>query len=133
MGNLLLDRNDVPTAKTEYDRASIPIFGRPFCISRRPWLACDGKSAKVLSMANCGMGAAVDIGVICDHVIGFHRYLWRGCDLRDVGEFALGRQPRNASATNLLKRSLIKSEVKGLVKLFFFDKLKSLKNKSENY
>jgi hypothetical protein len=42
-----------------------------------------GKSAKVLSVANCGMGAAVDIGVIRDHVIGFQRYLWCGCDLSD--------------------------------------------------
>jgi len=30
-----------------------------------------GKSAKVLSLANCGMGAAVDIGVIREHVLGF--------------------------------------------------------------
>jgi len=29
-----------------------------------------GKSAKVLSLANCGMGAAVDIGVIREHVLG---------------------------------------------------------------
>jgi len=102
-------------------------------------LVYHGESAKVLSVANCGMGAAVDIGVIRDHVIGFQRYLWCGCDLSDriylqrqwapfgsrrgselvrralgdfVGEFALGGQPRNASATNLLKRSLIKSEVR---------------------
>jgi len=44
--------------------ASAHIFGRRFCIGRRPRLAYNGKSAKVLSMANCGMGAAVGIGVI---------------------------------------------------------------------
>jgi hypothetical protein len=31
----------------------------------------NGKSAKGLSLANCGMGAAVDIGVMREHVLGF--------------------------------------------------------------
>jgi hypothetical protein len=60
---------------------------RPFCLhnSHRPsahifgalvsvdWGMADratGKKAKVLSLANCGMGAAVDIGVIREHVPG---------------------------------------------------------------
>jgi hypothetical protein len=53
------------------DRASAHIFGWCFCISRRPWLAYDGKRAKVLSMANRGMGVAVDIIVIPEQVIDF--------------------------------------------------------------
>jgi hypothetical protein len=31
----------------------------------------NGKNVKVLSLVNCGMGAAVDIGVISEHVLGF--------------------------------------------------------------
>ena len=31
----------------------------------------NGKNVKVLSLANCGMGAAVDIGVIRERVLGF--------------------------------------------------------------
>jgi hypothetical protein len=37
-----------------------------------------GKKAKVLSLANCGMGAAVDIGVIREHVLGFLSVSLRG-------------------------------------------------------
>jgi len=75
-----------------------------------------GKSAKVLSLANCGMGAAVDIGVIREHVLGFLSmplarrlrlylcrrwalFVWRAaaetvsCASDDfVGEFALGEE-----------------------------------------
>jgi len=79
------------------------------------------------------MGAAVDVGVIREHVLGFlsmpsaRRLRWRriyvrrrralfglpdprapGVSYDFVGEFALGR---DASATNWLRRSLIKSEV----------------------
>ena len=53
------------------DRASAHIFRRRFCISRPPWPAYNGESAKVLSMVNRGMGVAVDIAVIREHVIGF--------------------------------------------------------------
>jgi hypothetical protein len=53
------------------DRASAHISGWRFCISLRPWVAYNGKRAKVLSMANRGMGVAVDIVVIREHGIDF--------------------------------------------------------------
>ena len=121
------------------DRASAHIFGRCFCISRRR-LAYNGKRAKVLSVANRGMGAATDPGVIRDHVSPFYLYLWhagydvwnriylqgpgapsvrRGVAKQDQEgwmilfiQFALARrQPCDASATNLLRGSLIKRDV----------------------
>lgn len=90
-------------------------------------------------MANCGMRVAVEIGVSCDHVSRFYRYLWHaGYDvwkrmyvqrhrgtisplrrservpgaLDDfVSEFGFGRrQPRDSGATNLLRGSLIKAK-----------------------
>ena len=38
----------------------------------------NGKSAKVLFMANCGMRVATDIGVIRDDGSRLYRYFWRG-------------------------------------------------------
>jgi hypothetical protein len=89
-------------------------------------------------MANCGMRVAMDIGVSCDHVSRFYRYLWHaGYDvwkrmyvqrhrstisplrrservpgaLDDfVSEFGFGRRrPRDSGATNLLSGSLMKA------------------------
>ena len=91
-------------------------------------------------MANCGMRVAMDIGVSYDHVSRFYRYLWhagydvwkrmdvqrhggtigpcavaKGCEgaLDEfVSEFGFGkRQLRDSGATNLLRGSLIKSEM----------------------
>ena len=90
-------------------------------------------------MANCGMRVAMDIGVSCDHVSRFYRYFWHaGYDVKRmdvqrrggtigplrrservrgaldefVSEFGFGRrQPRDSGATNLLRGSLIKSEM----------------------
>src|SRR6266550_8858045 len=50
------------------DRAGGHIFAQ-----RRPRTLSNGKSAKVLFMANCGMRVAMDIGVIRDDVMGFYR------------------------------------------------------------
>src|SRR5438105_3832236 len=51
------------------DRAGGHIFAQ-----RRPRTLSNGKSAKVLFMANCGIRVAMDIGVSCDHVSCFYRY-----------------------------------------------------------
>jgi len=48
------------------DRAGGHIFAQ-----RRPRTLSNGKSAKVLFMANCGIRVAMDIGVSCDHVSCF--------------------------------------------------------------
>ena len=53
------------------DRAGGHIFAQ-----RRPRTLSNGKSAKVLFMANCGIRVAMDIGVSCDHVSRFNRYFW---------------------------------------------------------
>ena len=53
----------------------LPVFlGRRFCITVDHGCASSRKSAKVLSMPNCGMRIAMDIGVSCDHVSGVYRY-----------------------------------------------------------
>ena len=44
----------------------------------------NGKNVKVLSLVNCGMVAAVDIGVIRDDVMGFYR-VSRSRRLRSFG------------------------------------------------
>ena len=99
----------------------------------------NAKSAKILLMASCGMRVAMEIGVRCDHLSRFYRYLWHagydvwermyvqkhggtispqrhservpGALLDDfVSEFGFGRrQPRDSGATNLLRGSLIKA------------------------
>jgi len=57
----------------------LPVFfGRRFCITVDRGCASSRKSAKVLSMPNCGMRVAMDIGVIRDHVSRVYRYFWRG-------------------------------------------------------
>jgi len=38
--------------------------------------ALQRESAKILLMASCGMRVAMEIGVSCDHVSRFYRYLW---------------------------------------------------------
>ena len=48
-------------------------FGRALLYHHRQWALSNGKSAKVLFIANCGMRVAMDIGVICDDVMGFYR------------------------------------------------------------
>ena len=58
------------------DHVSAHIFGRRFCIAIDHGRSPTGKSAKILFMANCGMRVAVEIGVSCDHVSRFYRYLW---------------------------------------------------------
>jgi len=55
------------------DHVSAHIFGRPLLYPYRPRTLSNGKSAKVLFMANCGMRVAMDIGVIRDDVMGFYR------------------------------------------------------------
>jgi hypothetical protein len=55
----------------------LPVFfGRRFCITVDHGCASSQKSAKVLSMPNCGMRVAMDIGVIRDHVSRVYRYFW---------------------------------------------------------
>ncbi len=105
-------------------------FWSPLCITIDPWTPSNGKSAEVLSMANCGMRVAMDIGVIGDHV---SRHFWpagsmvgrksilewpehdrpqRRGERKQEGwmNFSLPRvQLSNTSATNLLERSLIKA------------------------
>ena len=105
----------------------------------RPRRLSNGKSAKVLFMAICGMRVAMDIGVSCDHVSRFYRHLWHATvtifgseymykgtaaplvrwavakrcgETSDefVSEFGFGRrQPPDSGATNLLRGSLIKA------------------------
>ena len=116
----------------------LPVFlGRRFCITVDHGCASSRKSAKVLSMPNCGMRIAMDIGVIRDHVSGVYRYFGtpvtmfgsesmykgsaaplvrcavakgRGALDEFVSEFGFGRrQPRDSGATNLLRGSLIKA------------------------
>ena len=121
--------------------AFAPIFLLPLSQRCRLRATSTRKGAKVLSMANCGMRIAIDIGVICDHVSRLYRHFWSaGYDFRKrvylesagrdrifraaakedhEGWMILSADPPSsgvhlcrASATNLLKRSLIKSEVK---------------------
>ncbi len=116
----------------------LPVFfGRRFCITVDRGCASSRKSAKVLSMPNCGMRVAMDIGVIRDHVSSFYRYFGtpvtmfgsesmykgtaaplvrcavakgRGALDEFVSEFGFGRrQPRDSGATNLPRGSLIKA------------------------
>ena len=113
-------------------------FLSPLLYHYRPRTVSNGKSAKFLLMASCGMHVAMEIGVSCDRVSRFYRYLWHaGYDvwkrmhvqrhggtisplhrservpgaLDDfVSEFGFGRrQPRDSGATNLLSGSLIKA------------------------
>ena len=112
-------------------------FWSPFLYHCRRRTLSNGKSAKVLFMANCGMRVAMDIGVIHDDVMGFYRVSpslrlpsfgckfsckdmgrhWvhrservRGALDEFVSEFGFGRrQPRDSGATNLLRGSLIKA------------------------
>jgi hypothetical protein len=59
------------------DDAVCSYFWSPLLHHCRPRTACIWKSAKVLSMTNCGMRVAMDIGVIRDHVSRVYRYFWR--------------------------------------------------------
>jgi hypothetical protein len=56
------------------DDALACIFWSPLLHHCRPRMCSSRKSAKVLSMPNCGMRVAMDIGVIRDHVSSFYRY-----------------------------------------------------------
>jgi hypothetical protein len=58
-----------------FDDAFARIFGRRFCITVDHGCASNRKSAKVLSMPDCGMRVGMDIGVIRDHVSRVYRYL----------------------------------------------------------
>jgi len=112
-------------------------FWSPLLYHYRPRTVSNGKSAKVLFMGNCGMRVAMEIGVSCDHVSRFYRYLWhapvtmfgsehkgtaaplvrcavaKGCGERWMSlsvNLALGGgNPRDSGATNLLRGSLIKT------------------------
>ena len=59
------------------DDAFARIFWSPVLHHSRPRMCLQPEKRKSLSMPNCGMRVAMDIGVIRDHVSRVYRYFWR--------------------------------------------------------
>src|SRR6266550_2955562 len=85
------------------DRAGGHIFAQ-----RRPPTLSNGKSAKVLFMANCGIRVAMDIGVSCDHVSCFTGVF--GTSVTMFGSECIYK----GTAVPLLRRALARKKVRGL-------------------
>ena len=123
-----------PMRQRNSDHMAVHIFGRSFCISR---LGLDWPiTVKSANKANCGTGAAVDIGVIGEHFLGFiaasddtvatlrggftlrtrweplfaarQRRHFQGRRMILSANLPRAAKPQDAGATNRLRRSLIK-------------------------